>query len=143
MNLLPLPENFIDHTQKQVWDFIRKKYVKLTPEEEVRQSLIHTLVRVYHYPSSLLGLEKKITYGRQIKRYDLLLYSRKGKPLLLAECKAKNVKISRDSILQIAAYNTTIGARYLLLTNGKDIISVDTLKAEIFTKILPFGALET
>ena len=45
----------------QVFDVVRKKYFKLTPEEWVRQHFIHYLNTNKQYPFSLMGIEKTIT----------------------------------------------------------------------------------
>ena len=40
----------------QVFDPIRKKYVKLTPEEGVRQNVIKVLTRCHGYPETNLAV---------------------------------------------------------------------------------------
>ena len=53
-----------------VYDNWRKHYVKLTPEEWVRQHFLHYAVQEKHFPSSRLHLEYEIViYGRK-KRID-------------------------------------------------------------------------
>jgi hypothetical protein len=141
MTWSPVPESFINAGKGEVWDFIRKKYVRLTPEEGVRQSLLHTLVNVYRYPPALIAVEKKITCGGQTKRFDLALYAKSGEPLLLAECKAPFVAINAFCILQTGVYNSALAARYLLLTNGKELFLMDTALTKIFTQPLPFSTL--
>jgi hypothetical protein len=141
MTWAPVPESFINAAKGEVWDFIRKKYVRLTPEEGVRQTLLHTLVKIYRYPPALIALEKKITCGGKTKRFDLVLYANAGGPLLLAECKGPSVAINTSSILQAAVYNSALAARYLLLTNGKQLLLMDTALTKIFTHPLPFSTL--
>ena len=42
----------------------------------------------------------------------------RGAPLLVAECKAAEVEIDQAVLAQAVRYNSVLGARYILLTNG-------------------------
>ncbi|MDR0814652.1 MAG: type I restriction enzyme HsdR N-terminal domain-containing protein, partial [Bacteroidales bacterium] len=101
-----------------IFDLIRKKYVALTPEEWVRQHLIHYLTTEKQCPSGLISVETSLRFARLNKRSDLIVNDRNGQALLLAECKAPDVAISTKTFEQIAVYNQTIKAPFLLLTNG-------------------------
>ena len=103
---------------EEIWDVCRKKFVQLTPEERVRQHLIHLLIEDFHYPKGMIAVEKWIVAGRLRKRYDLVVYGKDLKAFLLIECKAPNVPIAEATILQISNYQKTIKAPYLLLSNG-------------------------
>ena len=105
-----------------IFDVIRKKYVVLTPEEWVRQHLVHYLIDHKGYPKSLIKVESGLKYNQLQKRSDVLVFDRTGKPFLLVECKSSVIKLNRDVIYQGATYNKTIGARYLLVTNGLTIL---------------------
>lgn len=102
----------------EVWDGVRKKWLFLTPEEQVRQCLMIYLVEVCGIPSSLMSLERGLNYDRRRKRYDLLIYDRNGRPLILCECKEPRVAIDDSVLHQASTYNSKIGAKLLLLTNG-------------------------
>lgn len=104
----------------QVWDPVRKKWVILTPEEHVRQYLIHYLVHALHYPMGMLAVEKTIQVGTLQKRYDVIVYDRAHKPWLLAECKAPDVLIAPATLHQLLAYHSVLQCSYWLLTNGVD-----------------------
>lgn len=99
---------------------IRKKYVVLTPEEWVRQHLLHFLVNERKFPQSLLSVEKKVVVNRLYRRTDIVVYSNELQPLLIAECKAPSVKISQMVFDQAARYNMTLGVSYFLLSNGME-----------------------
>jgi len=101
-----------------IFDSIRKKYVVLTPEEWVRQHLIHYLIMEKDYPAMLISVEKPLKYARVDKRSDVLVSDRNGQPLMLAECKAPDVAITQKVFEQIAIYNLTIQAPCLMITNG-------------------------
>lgn len=102
----------------QIFDPIRKKMVRLTPEEWVRQNLIQFLNVDKKYPISLMAVEKGLTVNNLSKRFDILCYGNDSKPLLLIECKAPNVKINQSSFDQISIYNLKFKVPFLLVSNG-------------------------
>ena len=102
----------------QVFDAVRKKYLVLTPEEWVRQHFIHYLNKEKNYPLGLMGVEKMVKYNGMQTRADIVLYTTDGKPNMIVECKAPNVKITQDAFNQIAKYNFKLKVKYLVLTNG-------------------------
>ena len=110
----------IRQTEKgdMIFDPVRKKYIYLTPEEWVRQHIINYLVNNLGYPIGLLNVEKKVDVNGQPQRIDLLANSKKGKPILLVECKAPEVKITQQAFDQINVYNQFLKVPFLLVTNG-------------------------
>ncbi|WP_397547458.1 type I restriction enzyme HsdR N-terminal domain-containing protein [Rhodothermus marinus] len=104
--------------QVYLLDPLRRRWVRLTPEEWVRQHLAQYLVQALKCPPSLVALEASFTDQGMGRRADLVVYDRAGRPLLLAECKAPTVPITQEVIEQAGRYNRVIGARYLLVTNG-------------------------
>lgn len=101
-----------------IFDIIRKKNIVLTPEEWVRQHFVHYLIEEKKYPISLISIEKKLTINKLTKRTDILVFNKKGEPAIIIECKAPSVKITQDTFDQIARYNLTLNAKYLITTNG-------------------------
>jgi type I site-specific restriction endonuclease len=102
----------------QVFDVVRKKYFKLTPEEWVRQNFIHYLNIEKNYPMGLMGVEKMIKYNNLQTRADIILYNKEGNPTMIVECKAPDVKITQDTFNQIAKYNFKLKVKFLVVTNG-------------------------
>ena len=102
----------------RIFDIIRKKFVVLQPEEWVRQHTIHMLIYDKHYPQSLINVEKSLAINGINKRYDIVVYNRQGKIEILVECKAPNIEITQGVFDQIARYNMTLKASYLMVTNG-------------------------
>jgi len=102
----------------QVFDIVRKKYFKLTPEEWVRQHVIVYLNSCKNYPFGLMGVEKMIKYNGLRTRADIIIYNRQGLPDILVECKSSKVKITQDTFYQIARYNFKLNVKFLLVTNG-------------------------
>lgn len=101
-----------------IFDVIRKKYVRLTPEEWVRQHFLHYLTDHLAYPRALVKLEQGVKYNRLQHRADILVYDRSAKPLLLVECKAPHVPLNHDTWSQVARYNAQVNAQLLVMTNG-------------------------
>lgn len=101
-----------------VYDIIRKKNIFLTPEEWVRQHFIHYLIHTCNYPKTLFKVETGLQYNTLQKRSDIKVYSRHGTVFMLIECKAFSVPLSAYTLKQITAYNKTIEAEWLVITNG-------------------------
>ena len=100
-----------------IFDIVRKKYLVLTPEEWVRQNFIHFLINDKNYPAGLIAVEKGLKLNELQKRADVLVY-KNAQPMVLIECKAPGIKISREVFEQIARYNMVFKVPYLLVTNG-------------------------
>lgn len=111
----------IRETEGKEWIFdpIRKKWARLTPEEWVRQNFIQYLLQVLAYPSSLIAVEKEIRLGELQKRFDLLVYQH-SKPWMIIECKEMNVPLTDAVLRQVLNYHTTLQANYLIITNGTE-----------------------
>ena len=101
-----------------IFDEIRKKFIILTPEEWVRQHVVHYLITDKAYPKSWINVEKLIKLNGLTKRYDLVVFNPDGSIFLLVECKAPEIKISQQTFDQIARYNLALKANYLMVTNG-------------------------
>jgi type I site-specific restriction endonuclease len=102
----------------QVFDEVRKKYFKLTPEEWVRQTFLHYLNKDKNYPFGLMGVEKMVKYNSLKTRADIVIWNRERMPSVIVECKAPNIKITQDAFNQIARYNFKLRVKYLVVTNG-------------------------
>jgi len=122
MQKLSLPEYQFRFRSENEKDFIfdrwRKKYVSLTPEEWVRQNFIMFLVEEKTFPASRIAVEKGLKVGKRLKRTDVVIYDITGKPQLIVECKAPEVKLSPDTFDQIIRYNISLQVHYLVVTNG-------------------------
>ena len=101
-----------------VWCEIRNKKLKLTPEEWVRQHVIHYLITFKNVPKGVIASEQTIQVNGLTRRCDLVVYNSHGKPILLIECKAADVVLNEKVLHQIAQYNFNLNVDYLLLTNG-------------------------
>lgn len=101
-----------------IFDEIRKKFIILTPEEWVRQHVVSFILEEKKYPKSHVNVEKLIKVNDLNKRYDVVVFQPNGELHLLVECKAPGVPISQHTFDQIARYNLTLKAKYLMVTNG-------------------------
>lgn len=104
--------------KEEIFDAVRKKYVRLTPEEWVRQHLIMYLHTELGYPLSLIAVEKRITLHGMSRRFDVAVFDLRGQPLMLTECKAPNVPILQEVMDQAGRYNLVLKVPYLCVTNG-------------------------
>jgi hypothetical protein len=103
---------------KYIYDIIRKKYIKLSPEEWVRQHFIHFLIFHRNYPASLFRIERGVAKAARKGRTDIEVWNNQGKPLLLVECKSYELKLNKQAVLQATVYNDKLNARFMVLTNG-------------------------
>ncbi|MBR3959287.1 MAG: type I restriction enzyme HsdR N-terminal domain-containing protein [Bacteroidales bacterium] len=106
----------------KIFDPVRRRWVRLTPEEWVRQQTIEMLHERYGYPLELMQVEAAITLNGLTKRCDIVVYGRDVKPWMIVECKKEGVALSQKVVDQACRYNLVLKVPYLLLTNGKQII---------------------
>jgi len=124
--LTPIPLNLPAYSLKLrrdqqrlfIYDELRKKYLVLTPEEWVRQHWIQHLILAKGYPKALIQAEGGLKLNALQKRTDLVVFSKTGKRLLIAELKAPSVKITQAAFEQIARYNIVHKVPYLIVSNG-------------------------
>lgn len=102
----------------EIWDEFRKKYVQLTPEEWVRQHFLKYMQLQLGYPKPLLKVEFEVRYNKRRKRPDIVAYNNQGLSTLIVECKAPSVKITQAVFDQVSVYNSSLDAKYLVVTNG-------------------------
>ena len=103
---------------RYIFDKFRKKYIKLTPEEWVRQNFLYFLEKERGYPASKIVIEKSMQLHGLDKRADIMVCDAYGMPLVLVECKAPDIPITNNTFQQISAYNMKFKVKYLLVTNG-------------------------
>lgn len=106
------------HGVVTIFDRFRRKWVSLTPEEWVRQNFLQYLSDYKGFPSALMAVEKKVDINGLPQRFDLLVYDRSGRPLLLAEFKSPAVAIDQQTFNQVIRYNSFLKAPFVLVSNG-------------------------
>jgi len=132
----------VEDNKQTIFDIVRKKYVALTPEEWVRQHVIHYLVQEHEFPKALISVEKKLIVNELVKRTDVVLYNRNAIPVLIVECKAPDIRVTQKTIDQVARYNLTLRVPYLWVTNGSEHVAcrIDHVsRSYAFIEELPSG----
>ena len=119
LNLPSYETKFQEKGGKQlIFDFLRRKYVALTPEEWVRQHFTHYLVEQKGYPRGLMANEMELRLGEKRLRCDTLLYNRNLQPQMIIEYKAPTIQLQQRVFDQITAYNMLLHVDYLVVSNG-------------------------
>ena len=99
---------------------VRKKDIKLNPEEIVRQLLIDKLIGEYNYPTSRMQLEYPVYFGREVKRADIVIMDedRPTVPYIIVEVKKPKLKDGKE---QLKSYCNSTGAPIAVWSNGEQI----------------------
>ena len=99
---------------------VRKKEIKLNPEEIVRQLLIDKLIGDYNYPTSCMQLEYPVYFGREVKRADIVIMDedRPTVPYIIVEVKKPKLKDGKE---QLKSYCNSTGAPIAVWSNGEQI----------------------
>jgi len=101
-----------------IFDNLRKKFVRLTPEEWVRQNFVQFLISEKKFSVSLIKVEAGVNVNSNPQRADLVVFNRTGSPVLVAEFKAPEVKINQQTFDQIVRYNMQLKVKFLIVSNG-------------------------
>ena len=99
---------------------IRKKEIKLSPEELIRQLYLLKLIKEYGYPIERIQVETGIYFGREIKRADITIMD-KDQPLvpyIIVELKKPKLSEGKE---QLKSYCNATGAPIGVWTNGEKI----------------------
>lgn len=123
--------------RRSVFDIARKKWVILTPEEWVRQHVLHYLIIDKNYPVTHIAVERGIELNGLRKRFDLVIFSVSGKPAMIIECKAPEEPLNEKVFEQIARYNLSLNVKYLWVTNGKSNYCCKLVKGIELLSIVP------
>ncbi|MCS6967507.1 MAG: type I restriction enzyme HsdR N-terminal domain-containing protein [Bernardetiaceae bacterium] len=105
-------------TYIQVFDICRRRWVRLTPEEEVRQRWLHYLINHLFISKALVKVEQCLANAL---RADIVVY--KGEaltPYLILECKSPTVVIGEADLQQLLCYQRYISAHALAISNGME-----------------------
>ena len=98
----------------------RKQEIKLTPEEVVRQLYLLVLTEDFGYPLSRIKLEYEVTFGREKKRADIVIFDKQqtDSPYIIIEVKKPKLKDGKE---QLKSYCNATGAPIGVWSNGKSI----------------------
>lgn len=119
LNLPPFePKIRKNRTGFDIFDVLRRKYVRLTPEEWVRQHFVNYLSTTKNYPISLMANEIGITLNQMTRRCDTVVYDKNLCPKMIIEYKEPTVTITQPVFDQIVRYNMVLKVDYLIISNG-------------------------
>lgn len=119
LNLPKLPVRIKEEAGiSKIFDPVRKKWLILTPEEWVRQSFLLFMNSEFHYPLSLAQTEKRLNLNHTQKRADIVFYDNLLKPRVIVECKAPEIKLTKEVFEQVSRYYFSLQADVLIVTNG-------------------------
>lgn len=120
-----LEERVTERTTKKGMDYyltclVRKKEIKLTPEEVVRQLYLLVLTQDLGYPVSRIELEYEVTFGREKKRADIVVFDKQQttSPYIIVELKKPKLKDGKE---QLKSYCNATGAPIGVWSNGRQI----------------------
>lgn len=99
---------------------IRKKDIKLTPEEAVRQLYLMKLHHDYGYPYERMELEYSVHFGREKKRADIVIFDKDNPNVVYIMVELKKPKL-KDGKEQLKSYCNATGAPIGVWTNGDSI----------------------
>ncbi len=111
----------------------RRRFVRLTPEEWVRQNFLMRLVTDYGYPKEKIAVE--VFLGG--KRADAVVYGEALQPLMILEFKAETVPLTQKTLDQAVVYNRQLNVPYLILHNGPTSLVVRIASEIDFEKQIP------
>lgn len=116
----PIPLRIRDSgSNNEVFDIFRKKWVKLVPEEYIRQQFLHHMVRSLNYPITSIAVEKVVNYHKKKKRLDAVVVGEDATLLMVLEFKRPDVFLTMETMLQASTYAYALQVRSIFLTNGK------------------------
>ena len=104
--------------RETIFDPLRKKEVALTPEERVRQWCISVLAEQMKVPLHMMMSEVGFGLGAKQLRADVVVFDRKGKPLMVVECKRPDVDLTVEVLDQVMRYNMVLDVKFMLITNA-------------------------
>jgi type I restriction enzyme M protein len=99
---------------------VRKKEIKLVPEEVVRQLFLGILINDYGYPAERIELEYSVSFGREKKRADIVIFDKQKTttPYIMVELKKPKLKDGKE---QLKSYCNATGAPIGVWSNGESI----------------------
>lgn len=123
--ILKLENRLVERKTKKGLDMyftclVRKKEIKVTPEEIVRQLYLLVLTEDLGYPVSRMELEYEVTFGREKKRADIVVFDKQQvtSPFIIVELKKPKFKDGKE---QLKSYCNATGAPIGVWSNGRSI----------------------
>jgi type I restriction enzyme M protein len=122
-------------------DYITKKLLPATPEENVRQTMVKKLIKEYNYSSEQIQTvpEFRITKGsKKIGPVDIAVFRNKNKILdnlyIIVETKREG---REEGVDQLKSYMAPTKAEFGIWFNGSDMLFVQSTKNAPFWRPIP------
>lgn len=120
-------KRYIQNGYECIFDPIRKKLIKLTPEELVRQQFVQYLIKEKQVPKEMIEVEVPLSYFKlnSRSRADIIVYALNQDtrvPILIVECKANKVLLTDHVFNQVYQYEDLLLSNMIAVTNGIDLV---------------------
>ena len=102
----------------EVFDKVRGRWLVLTPEEWVRRHVVEYLRSHCGFMAEQIVEEYPVAINGMAQRADIVAVGSDAQPLVVIECKEPGIVIGTETLRQAARYNTILGCRYIVITNG-------------------------
>ena len=104
----------------EVFDVVRGRWLVLTPEEWVRRHVVEYLRTECGFQPLQIVEEYPVPINGMAQRADIVVVGCDARPLVVVECKEPGVKIDGRVMDQVVRYNSVLGCKYIVVTNGMD-----------------------
>lgn len=124
---------------------IRKRIIKITPEENIRQALVSFLISEKGYPKDKIQIEVPMSRFKPgaAGRADILIYDDDDNVLCLIECKEPN-EIYTDKVLeQLLRYDEIVEAETFCILIGTSCVFMFTNEAQELLTASEFPSYKT
>jgi type I restriction enzyme M protein len=102
---------------------VRKKEIKLTPEEIIRQLYLRKLMIEYGYDAQNFEIQSEVKMGTSSKRADIVVYEkeRPSQAYIIVELKSPTNPTAKEGKKQLESYCKFSGASIGVWTDGNEI----------------------
>lgn len=111
----------VKKVRNEVYDPIRKKYVRATPEEYVRQQTIQFLIDYLGVPQDRIIVERTLSrlgVEGDRRRIDIGILDQEGEITAVVECKESIVGDHEAACVQAQDYLQALHAKFFFVTDG-------------------------
>lgn len=104
----------------EIFDAVRGRWLVLTPEEWVRRHVVGYMLSECGFLAQQIVEEYPVNINGMPQRADIVAVNSHAQPMVVVECKEPNVRIDQSVLSQVVRYNSVLGCRYIVITNGID-----------------------
>lgn len=119
----------------EVFDSVRGRWLVLTPEEWVRRHVVGYMLSECGFLAQQIVEEYPVNINGMPQRADIVALDSLARPMVVVECKEPNVRIDHSVLSQVVRYNSVLGCRYIVITNGIETFSYAMSKDGNYTPL--------